>query len=62
MKTNEQRELDKRRAEMDRDADKLVDKYLKIFEWEIPEADESRAYQMILGELRLALDRLENRL
>jgi hypothetical protein len=62
MKTNEQRELDKRRAEMDRDADKLVDKYLKIFEWEIPEADEPRAYQMILGELRLALDRLENRL
>jgi hypothetical protein len=62
MKTNEQRELDKRRAEMDRDAEKLVDKYLKIFEWEIPEADERRAYQMILGELRLALDRLENRL
>ena len=61
MKSNEQLELEKRRHEMDQDAGKLVDKYLKIFEWEIPEPDERLVYRMIIEELRLALDRLEKR-
>jgi hypothetical protein len=62
MKSNEVLELEKRRREIDLDAERLVDRYLKIFEWETPEPDERQTYHMIIGELRNSLDRLESRL
>ncbi len=62
MQTNEAVELAKYRLEMDQDAEKLVDRYLRIFEWETPEPDERLARQMIIDELRLSLDRLEKRI
>ncbi len=61
MNANETLEMNKRRHELDRDTERLVDKYLKIFEWEIPESNEHRLHRMIIDELRLALDRLEKR-
>jgi len=39
----------------------LLDKYLRAMEWDIPEADEPRARQLILEEIRQAINRLENR-
>jgi guanylate kinase len=61
MANHEAFELQKRRSQMDQDAEKLVDKYLKIFEWEIPESNEARAYEEIINELRQALNRLESK-
>ncbi|MEJ2452879.1 MAG: hypothetical protein P8103_01800 [Candidatus Thiodiazotropha sp.] len=62
MQTNEAVELAKYRLEMDQDAEKLVDRYLRIFEWETPEPNERLARQMIIDELRLSLDRLEKQI
>lgn len=51
-------EMDKRRRELDRDVEHLVAKYLRVFEWEIPESDEPRAKRLIIEEIRQTLDRL----
>jgi hypothetical protein len=56
----EEIELQKLRRALDRDVAGLVDKYLKAMEWDIPEADEGRARQLILEEIRQALDHMEN--
>jgi hypothetical protein len=55
----EEIELQKHRKAIDRDVASLVDKYLKAMEWDIPEADESRARRLILNEIREALGRME---
>ena len=55
----EEIELQKLRKALDRDVATLVDKYLKAMEWDIPEADENRARQLILNEIREALGRME---
>ena len=61
MPSMEEIELEKRRKALDKDVLSLVDKYLRAMEWDIPEADETRARQMILDEIRQALDRIESR-
>jgi hypothetical protein len=38
----------------------LLDKYLRKMEWDIPDADEARARQLILDEIKQAVSRLEN--
>ena len=55
----EEIELQKLRKALDRDVATLVDKYLKAMESDIPEADENRARQLILNEIREALGRME---
>jgi hypothetical protein len=55
----EEIELQKLRKALDRDVAALVDKYLKAMEWDIPEADERRAGQLILDEIRRVLDHME---
>ena len=60
MASMEEIEMNKRRKALDKDVASLADKYLREFEWDIPEADEDRARQMILDEMRQAISRIEN--
>jgi hypothetical protein len=52
-------EVEKRRRQLDKDVAHLVDKYLRIVEWDVPESDEPRARRLIIDEIRQALTRLE---
>jgi hypothetical protein len=56
----EEIELQKLRKALDRDVTRLVDKYLKAMEWDIPEADEGRARRLIVDEIRAVLDHMKN--
>jgi hypothetical protein len=60
MPSMEEIELEKLRKALDKDVLSLVDKYLRAMEWDIPEADETKARQMILEEIRQAIGRIEN--
>ncbi|HYQ70583.1 MAG TPA: hypothetical protein VET88_01500 [Gammaproteobacteria bacterium] len=61
MSSMEAIEMEKRRKSLDKDVESLVDKYLRAMEWDIPEVDEGKARQMILDEIRAAIDRQESR-
>jgi hypothetical protein len=61
MPSMEEIELEKRRKALDGDVQSLVDKYLRAMEWDIPEADEDKARQMILDEIKQAVDRIGGR-
>lgn len=52
----EQLELEGHREEIIADVRNLLDKYRAIFEWDIPEVDQNLADELILGEMRKALD------
>ena len=52
-------EMDRHRKSLDKDVDKLVDKYIRIMDWDIPEVDGPKARQLILDEIRQAISRLE---
>jgi hypothetical protein len=56
----EEIEMDKRRKALDKDVASLLDKYLRAMEWDIPEADEARARQLILEEIKQAISRIES--
>jgi len=60
MPSMEEIELEKRRKALDKDVASLVDKYLRAMEWDIPEADETKARQMILDEMKQAISRIES--
>ena len=53
-------EMDKRRKSLDKDVSKLVDKYLKYMDWDIPDVNEPKARQLILDEISAAVSRIEN--
>jgi hypothetical protein len=53
-------EMDKQRKSLDKDVDKLVDKYIKIMDWDIPDIDGPKARQLILDEIKQAISRLES--
>jgi hypothetical protein len=55
----EQLELDAHRSGIIADVKKLVEKYRAIFDWDVPDIDQSRADQLILMEIRKALDDIE---
>jgi hypothetical protein len=57
----EEIEMDKRRKALDKDVASLLDKYLRAMEWDIPEADETRARQLILEEIKQAISRIESK-
>ncbi len=59
MNTNEDMEMRKMDRELQDDVDHLIERYLRIFEWDIPEPDERRARQLIIERVRNALDRIE---
>ena len=61
MSSMEEIEMEKRRKALDKDVASLLDKYLRAMEWDIPEADEKKARQLILDEIRQAISRLESK-
>jgi hypothetical protein len=53
-------EMEKRRKSLDKDVNKLLDKYLKYMDWDVPDVDEPKARKLILDEISAAVSRLEN--
>ena len=62
MPAMEEIEMEKRRKALDKDVISLVDKYLSEMEWSIPDADETKAQQIILDEIKQAINRIESQL
>jgi len=60
MSSMEEIEMEKRRKALDKDVAALLNKYLRAMEWDIPEADEAKAQQLILDEIRQAVSRIAN--
>jgi hypothetical protein len=58
----EQKELEVHRDEITTDLNKLVEKYRKIFDWDVPDIDQAVADKLIVLEVRKALDELEHKL
>jgi hypothetical protein len=54
-------EMSKQRKSLDRDVEKLVDKYAAIMDWDVPDIDEPKARRLLLDEIKLAISRLESR-
>ena len=55
----EQLELEAHREQLVADVTRLVDKYLTIAEWDVPEIDEPLAIRLIITAVRQALDSVE---
>ena len=55
----EQKELEQHRDEIIADVKKMVEKYRAIFDWNVPDIDQTVADKLILGEVRKALDEIE---
>lgn len=58
----EQLELDAHRGDIIVDVKKLVEKYRRIFDWDVPDIDQAVADRLILAEVRKALDDIEKEL
>jgi hypothetical protein len=58
----EQIELDAHRSQIVADMKDLVEKYRKIFDWDIPEVDQNAADKLILAAIRKALLDIEKEL
>jgi molybdopterin converting factor small subunit len=58
----EQLELEAHREQLQADVRKLLDKYLAIAEWDVPEIDEPLAIRLIVSAVRQELDRVETAL
>ena len=56
MKEMEQLELDAYRSEIVTDMSRLVEKYRRIFGWDIPDIDQPVADKLILAAMHTALD------
>ena len=55
----EQLELDAHRAQLHADVKNLVEKYRSIFDWDVPEIDETVSDRLILRAFRQALHEIE---
>ena len=58
----ERLELEAHREQLESDVRRLVEKYLAISEWDVPEIDEPLASRLIVAAIRQALDRVEKAL
>jgi hypothetical protein len=58
----EERELEGHRAQIIADVKKLVEKYRAIFDWDVPDIDQTAADKLILMQIRKALDELEQKM
>lgn len=58
MKKMEQLELDAYRSKIAEDMSSLVEKYRRIFGWDIPEIDQHAADKLILTAMHKALDEI----
>jgi len=61
MESIEDLEMTSRRAQLGQDLQALVEKYRKIFDWDVPEIDEVRADRLTLQAMRQALDAIEQK-
>jgi len=52
-------EMSKQRPSLDKDVNKLVDKYIKILDWDVPDIDEPKARRLILDEIKQSISRLK---
>ena len=50
------------REQLEADVRRLVEKYLAMAEWDVPEIDEPLASRLIITAIRQALDRIEKSL
>jgi predicted amidohydrolase len=55
----EQIELEHHRRQIVDDVGKLVQKYRRIFDWDVPENDDAEAKKLILQAIREALDSMD---
>lgn len=62
MSKMEQLEVNAHRGQIVADMRSLVEKYRTIFDWDIPEIDQSAADKLILAAMRTALDDIAARL
>jgi hypothetical protein len=58
----EQLELNAQREQLNADVKKMVEKYSSIFEWDVPDIDQTLAERLIVAAIRQALDGVENTL
>lgn len=58
----EQLELAAHREQITADVKDLVEKYRSIFEWDVPDVDESASDKLIIAAIRKALDDAEKAL
>jgi hypothetical protein len=58
----EEIELQAHRDAIVSDVRRLVEKYRKIFDWDVPDIDQTVADRLILGEVRHALEDIEKTL
>ncbi len=52
-------ELGRYRDELKEDLRNLVDKYLRIADWDIPDNDEAKTVRLIVDAIRRMLDQVE---
>ena len=62
MASIEETELEQYHGAIVGDAEKLVEKFRAIFDWNVPDIDQKLADRLIVGEVRKALDAIERRL
>jgi hypothetical protein len=55
----EQIELEHHRRQITDDVEKLVQKYRRIFDWDVPENDDAEAKKLILQAIREVLDEMD---
>ncbi|WP_372737671.1 hypothetical protein [Neptunomonas sp.] len=58
----EELELSAHRSDIIKDVNDLIEKYRTIFEWDVPEIDESLTNTLIINEVRKALDDIQKEL
>jgi len=58
----EAQELEGHRDEIIADVKRLVEKYRAVFDWDVPDVDQTVADKLILTEVRKTLDELEHKL
>ena len=56
----EQLEIEAHRGEIARDVRHLVEKYRAIFDWDVPDVDQTAADTLILTEVALAVEVLKH--
>jgi hypothetical protein len=59
MKKMEQLELEAYRSEIDADMRSLVEKYRRVFGWDIPEIDQQAEDKLIVESMRKTLDDIQ---
>jgi len=58
----EEKELEGHRDKIIADVKQLVEKYRAIFDWDVPDIDQTVADKLILTEVRKALNEIEHKL